>query len=228
VSGQRKYLERATANYSKQLQALRPGTDDVGVIEYLRQHAITYAISEKYRLGYVGTPLAGDEQFTGALAIPYLSRAGVVSIKFRLLTGDAKFLYHEGTKGRLYNTEAYFKTDNAIGITEGEIDAIVATEVVGLPSIGVPGATTWNAMSDIWGPVFSDNYEHVIIFADGDPVNELTGLRAGAEFAKDVRRTLGWRAQIVWCPEGEDVSSMVFSGRADELKERVRKLESEL
>jgi hypothetical protein len=190
------------------------------VIGYLRSHAVTFALATSYQLGYVGQPLQGDEGFTGALSIPYLSRAGVTSIKFRRLRDEGpKFLYHIGQKQRLYNSLAYFAADGVIGITEGEIDAIVATEVIGIPSIGIPGAETWKENADVWGPVFRD-FGTVIMFADGDPVNPKTGARPGRELAKRISATVGWRVHIVECPEGEDVSSMAASGRAGELRER--------
>lgn len=178
-------------------------------------------MAAKYRLGVVSQPLPGDEDYAGALSIPYLTRNGVASVKFRML-GDRKpkYLYHSGTKPRLYNPAAYFDADAVIGLAEGEIDAIVATEVIGLPTMGIPGVDTWKAQAAIWKPVFQD-FESVILLADGDPVNEKTGLRPGRELGKAVKESLGYRARIVEMPEGEDVSSMVASGRADEIKRRV-------
>jgi len=187
----------------------------------LRDHGITFDIAVKYRLGYVGRPLAGDEGFAGALAIPYLSPAGVTSIKFRMLNGDGpKCLHHTGTRARLYNVNSYFAAEDAIGITEGETDAIVATEILGLPSIGIPGAEAWNPRNaEIWKPVFKD-FSRVIVLADGDPPNERTGLRPGRELAKRITESLTWRVRVVECPEGFDVSSMVAAGRGEELRRR--------
>jgi hypothetical protein len=199
------------------------------VTGYLRSHAVypapgddAYRLVRNYRLGYVGRPLQGDEAYTGALAIPYLTPTGVASIKFRMLgNGDgAKCLHHTGQKPRLYNTLAYFAADDVIGITEGEIDALIATELLGLPSVGIPGAEMWKGENaDMWGPVFRD-FQRVIVLADGDAINPATGLRPGRELAKRIVETLGWRVTVVECPEGEDVSSMAAVGRLEELRQR--------
>ena len=199
---------RATETYEKQI---RRRSVSAGAQAYLTEHGIgEYAVARKYRLGYVAEPLQGDKSFAGRLAIPYLSKSGPVSIKFRRL-GDsgAKFLYHTGQKHRLYNSAAYYDADTTIGICEGEIDAIVATERLGVPTMGIPGAGAWQEKADIWSPVFKD-FRRVWIFADGD--------EPGTNLANDIASSLGWRARIVQCAAGEDVGSMVAAGRADELR----------
>jgi hypothetical protein len=136
----KRYLDKASKEYASQLTELRPGNDPSGGISYLSSHSINFTIASKYQLGYVGKPLPGDERFAGRLAIPYITPAGVVSIKFRSLSaGGAKYIYHSGQKNHLYNTKAYFDAGIAIGISEGEMDAISATEHLGLPTLGVPG-----------------------------------------------------------------------------------------
>lgn len=218
LSGRKGYLEKASKTYASQLTSLKPDADSDGVIGYFRSHGVTFLTAAKYRLGYVGAPLVGDEQFRGSIAIPYLTPSGVSSIKFRRLADDGpKYLYHTGTKPRLYNTIAYFAADDTIGITEGEIDAIVATERLGLPSIGVPGAEMWQENAAVWAPAFKD-FSTVIMLADGDPENTKTGLRPGRELGKRIAESLGWRVRVVECPEGEDVSSMVAAGRGEELR----------
>jgi DNA primase len=159
----------------------------------------------------VAEPLPGDEQFTGMLTIPYLTRAGTCGIKFRNLAGKPKFLHHAGQKARLYNAGAYFTADDTIGVAEGEIDAITASEHLGVPTIGIPGAEGWRA--DIWGPLFKD-FRRVIVFADGDD--------AGRRAAARITETVGWRALTVQCPDGEDISSMIAAGRAGELLARIQ------
>lgn len=144
------------------------------------------------------------------LAIPYLSRAGTVAIKFRRL-GDTgpKYGQHHGQKNRLYNAPAYFQAGESIGLCEGEIDAIVATERLDIPTMGIPGADSWSKMSAVWGPVFKD-FRTVFVFADGDD--------PGKRLAGDVAESLGWRARIVTCDPEEDVASMVAAGNKDKLR----------
>jgi DNA primase len=203
--GQKKYLEQACQTYAEQLEKIRPDNDQNGVIGYLREHAVTFATATKYRLGYVGEPLAGDDRFRNMLAIPYLTPSGVVALKFRSFNeSGSKYAQHHGQKTRLFNSPVYFSAGDTLGISEGEIDAIAATEYV-IHTVGVPGATNW---SKLWNPLFKD-FSLVLIFADGDD--------AGKSFAARATEEIGWRARVVQCPEGEDVASMCATGRASEL-----------
>jgi hypothetical protein len=187
-----------------------------GVIDYLRSHALGYQVAKKYKIGCVINPEPGDERFYNSLSIPYLTRHGPRAIKYRMLTGKQKFDARAGQAPRLYNTVACFSGLDYIGIAEGEIDAIVATEKLGIPTLGVPGTEMWNGNKHVWKPLFKD-FETVFVFADGDPENEITGLRPGAELAKNIADTIGMRVRIIQCPEGWDVSSMVAAGKAQEL-----------
>jgi DNA primase len=172
----------------------------------LRNHAIDFATSIKYMLGYVAEPLPGDERFQGMLSIPYLTPAGVRAIKFRSLsTEGAKYNQHNGQKGRLYNAPAYFEAGTEIGISEGEMDAIAASEHLNVPTLGVPGTQGWKSA---WRHVLED-FTMVYIFGDGD--------QPGRAFADEMAELVGWRARIIQCPEGEDVSSMAAKGREGEL-----------
>jgi len=218
LNSHERYLERASQRYHRALLNPEDPGELLGVKDYLTEHAIfSAAIIAAYRLGAVVRPMPGDERFAGMMAIPYLTRNGVKALKFRNLGGHPKYAQRTGQSVRLYNTAAYFAADGVIGIAEGEVDAIVATERLGIPTIGVPGAEMWKAHRDIWLPAFR-NFQRVLMFTDGDAINEKTGLRPGEELGKAVAESLGWRVRIIDCPEGEDVSSMVAAGRGDELK----------
>lgn len=189
----------------------------------MTEHAIgEWRIAERYQLGYVAEALPGDERFTGMLSIPYLVTSGgppaVAAMKYRNLTGKGpKYNAPHGQKPRLYNTGAFFAADSIVGVAEGEIDAIVATERLGVPTFGVPGVETFSKMADIWAPIFKD-FLHVIIFGDGD--------EAGKRLADTVAEAVGWRARVVMCPDGEDVASMVHAGRADEVRQKCQLAEA--
>jgi hypothetical protein len=191
-----------------------------------------WQILSTYQLGYVTAPLQGDERFAGMLSIPYLTPAGVRSLKFRRLSGNgAKYAQPEGQKARLYNTAAYFAAVDVIGICEGEIDAIAATERLGVPCVGVPGVDHWQANAPYWTPVFKD-FGKVLVFSDGDPemcqcsprceAECVKPVRPGEQLAKRIAQTLGWRAQIIYCPEGQDVASMIALGEAAKLTDQIR------
>jgi hypothetical protein len=184
-------------------------------------------IRDQYRLGAVFDPLPGDERFSGMMSIPYLTRGGVKAIKFRNIGGKgSKYAQHPGQAVRLYNVAAFFAAGEQIGIAEGEIDAIVATERLGIPTIGVPGTEMWTAHKAIWAPIFK-NFQTVYVFTDGDPVDPKTGRRPGEDLGAAIAESLKWRARIVASPEGEDVGSMVAAGRAQELLSKLQKDDDE-
>jgi DNA primase len=198
---QRRSLARASKAYHEQLMSLSASDPD-GVIAYLRSRNLSYAVAQKYMLGVVQEPLNGDERFLGRLAIPYLSPAGCVGMTYRAINDDTpKYLRPHGQKTRLYNADAYFHATDAIGVAEGELDALCATEFLGVPTLGVPGASNWRSE---WDHLFRD-FSTVFIWQDGD--------EAGMAFGALVADKVGWRARIVQCEPGEDVNSMIVAGK---------------
>ena len=138
---------------------------------YLANHGLfdpanpSAKIVQKYQLGVVVNPMPGDERFEGWLSIPYLTRRGVKALRFRNLKDDGpKIGQVKGQSVRLYNPEALFGTHLEIGIAEGEIDAVAASECLGLPSVGIAGAKQWVAHHRMWAPLFKD-FERVYISA---------------------------------------------------------------
>ena len=237
MTGQSRYLEKAAREYHSQfLDPVNAGSAAVeSGAHYLTRHGIgSVDIVRKYKLGLVIQPIEeGDERFKGMLAIPYLTRNGVKAIRYRNL-GDSKpkFAQPEGQPARLYNSAAYFADSEVIGLSEGEIDAIAATERLGVPTMGIPGATQWTGKSHVWVHIFKD-YQLVIMFSDGDPEQVITDdaghevrrFRPGRELARTVGESLKWRLKTIEMPEGEDVSSMVAAGRIDEI--HIPRIESE-
>lgn len=212
-------LTTRALEYAKQLQQ---GTGQAGhrmTINYLKAHGINQAIAEKYQLGFVGTPMdAEDRRFVNSLAIPYLTRAGVVSIKYRCVLDHnhrefdhQKYQQYHGQRTRFYNAEAFFTADETIGISEGEIDAIAATEHLGIPTLGIPGASQWQSNAKVWRLTLKD-YSTIVVFADGDT--------AGLDCARTVATDLGSRAKLVKCDSDEDVASSIVKGQAMNLKSR--------
>jgi hypothetical protein len=136
--------------------------------------------------------------------------------------GHAKVGQPYGQMPRVFNPEAFFAATNTIGIAEGEIDAIVATEMLRVPTVAIPGVDHWKANRKIWRRLFED-YEKVIIFADNDKPNAQFPENGGPGVAlgKWIRDDLpGDQGLLVRCDPGEDVSSMVAAGKARILRER--------
>jgi len=223
VDRRERYLERASRRYRDQFLS-RENASHWAVSAgktYLTNHGLfdpahpSARIVQKYCLGVVVNPAPGDERFEGWLSIPYLTRRGVKAMRFRNLKDDggAKYGQAKGQPTRLYNPEALFGTHLEIGIAEGEIDALAATEGLGLPTVGIPGATQWTAHQRMWAPLFKD-FERVFILRDGD--------QAGQDLADAITETLKLKARVINMPDEEDVSSMLVQGRAAELTKQFK------
>lgn len=179
--------------------------------------------ARRFQLGVVDEPAPGDERFTGRLCIPYLTRAGVLGLKFRCiaLASDPehsckaakhpKYDQPHGQPQRLYNTAACFSVGDVLGVCEGELDAITATEHLGIPAIGVPGATQWKNDGWHWQLALRD-FGTVVIFGDGD--------EPGKNLATQIAADAGSATRVVICPDGHDINSMVVAGRGDELRRK--------
>ena len=179
---------------------------------YLRDRGISEATANALALGVVVDPEPGHELMVGRLAIPYITRSGIVDMKFRCLQhedckneGCVKYLCLTGSQPHLYNVNAFFVDSPVIGLTEGEFDAGVSHYEVGIPSVGCPGAQAWQ-------PHFARcfvGYETIILFADGDT--------AGREFAKRVVEDLP-PLTVVNLPEKQDVTTVFLSEGAEGLR----------
>ena len=177
--------------------------------EYLVERGITMEAAEKARLGVVLDPLTGHEQYVNRLAIPYLTKSGVVDIRFRSLGHEEpRYMGLTGASTHLYNVGAFFRASTYICICEGEIDTITLDYVCNIPAVGVPGVNNWKKH---YTRLLSD-FEKVFLFADGD--------NAGTEFAKSLSRELS-SLVIIQAPEGEDVNSMYRVHGADYFKEKI-------
>lgn len=179
--------------------------------DYLKQRGITGQMAQQFRLGYVETPAPGHEQYRGKLSIPYLTRAGVSTIRFRAIDGSKpKYLSLPGDTPRLYNPEALFDTLPYICICEGELDAITMHAACGIPAVGIPGASAWR---DYFAPAFN-GYTQVFIAADTDDDG------AGMKFAEKVSKAIR-NALITPMPDGHDVNSYFLAAGAAGVRERL-------
>lgn len=173
------------------------------VLSYLDDRGIEKDAAAGYLLGYVADPDPMHEPFRGRLSIPFITPTGVVYMRFRCLEdhdcreeGHGKYEGPAKSETHLYNVQALHDADTAIGITEGELDALVATGAE-FPSVGVPGANNWKPF---YYRLF-DDFERVVILGDGD--------KAGRDFtAKLADNIPGGEAKLM--PEGYDVNSYIL------------------
>lgn len=190
-------------------QAVQAYEQNLPVVEaYLEGRGIPAAVARTCRLGYVSsaTPGLGDDEYVGRLAIPYITPSGVVDVRYRVVQGNGpKYLSRPGTPARMYGVSNLFTAGRYVGVCEGELDAVVATHLAGVPSVGVPGASNWQKHY----PLLFEGFERVYVFADGD--------QAGRDFAKKVAATIE-QAIIVQMPDGKDVSDVVSEQGPGSLK----------
>ncbi|MEU8086367.1 toprim domain-containing protein [Micromonospora sp. NPDC049101] len=217
-------------------------------VEYLKSRALSGASGQSFRLGYVANPLPGHEQYTGMLCVPYITRSGVVTLRFRALPDpnpehdpsdpeSAEYLPIMGPKyksvpgemPRLYNTPDLDRREPFVCITEGEFDAMIAHQA-GLPAVAIPGVNGW---SDWWGRCFK-GYEAVYILSDNDPLKkkvncrpcadeglqECKGHNVGAESAEKLAAKIT-NARVVMMPPGHDVNSFVKAEGPDALVAKI-------
>lgn len=177
--------------------------------DYLAERGITLEVAKRVGLGVVLDPITGHEQYENRLSIPYITRSGVVDIRFRSLDSqEPKYMGLAGASTHLFNTKAFFKASSFICICEGEIDTITLDYVCNIPSVGVPGVNNWKKH---YTKLLAD-FDKVFMFADGD--------NAGHEFSKSLTKELG-NVITVQMPEGEDVNSMYLKHGAEYFQQKI-------
>lgn len=204
---QRKLLDLATETYASKLDLAMP---------YLEARGIDRASALTRGLGVVVDPVVGHQAFTGRLSIPYITQAGTVNMTFRCMrdhdcktidSSHKKYLKPKGLDTTLYGVADMFKDTLDICLTEGELDAIVLSELVGLPSIGNPGAENWKPW---WTDLLRD-FRRIFVFCDGDV--------SGKDMGERVQRELGMAVVLIHLPDGEDVNSLYLKKGAQFMRE---------
>jgi hypothetical protein len=209
-ASQRSTLDRAAATYAADVHL---------AAEFLAARGITEAAARSSLLGVVSEPVTYEhKRFRGRLSIPFVTPAGVVQMRFRCLEdhdcrdeGHGKYDSPGGLPTRLYNVAALHSDGNTVGITEGELDAVVATHVLGLPSVGVPGIKNWKPH---FARCFAD-YEEVLVFADHDE-DEEKGLKHARRAVKEIPG-----ARLVLPPLGLDLTEWVVRDGAEAVRDAV-------
>ena len=191
---QRSLLESQTSQYQSNLYV---------AAEYLEGRGITEDTAVSARLGVVDEPIHGDNDAAyNRLSIPYITRSGVVDLRYRCIRGHAcgevgcaKYLGRPGQTLRIFGVEALLSAGDTIGITEGELDTLILRQL-GYPSIGLPGAESWKRH---WHRLLED-FSRIVVFGDGDS--------AGHRFIRKLMDEFPQSVEGVQLPEGEDVNSM--------------------
>jgi DNA primase len=199
-ASQKELLGRAAERYAASISLAE---------DYLRSRGIPMEIARLARLGVVAEPEVGHEQYQGRLAIPYVTKTGVVDIRFRSLNPavEPKYMGLTGAETKMYNVTDVERAGDFIGVCEGELDTLTMSACVGIPCVGVPGANSWKKH---YTRLLAD-FERVFVFADGD--------QPGKEFASSLARELP--VTVVQFPDGEDVNSFYISNGAEAIRAKI-------
>lgn len=175
--------------------------------DYLRSRGIPLEVARLARLGVVEHPEVGHELFRGRLSIPYITKSGVVDLRFRSLNPavEPKYMGMTGAETKMYNVLDVDRAGDSICVCEGELDTLTISSMVGWACVGVPGANSWKKH---YTRLLAD-FERVFVFADGD--------QAGTDFARSLARELP--VTIIQMPDGEDVNSAFVKHGANYITE---------
>ena len=197
---QKELLDKAAAKYAANIYQAE---------DYLASRGITREVARLARFGVVGEPEVGHEAFQGRLSIPYITKSGVVDLRFRSLNPavEPKYMGLTGAETKMYNVLDIDKAGDWIGVCEGELDTITLSICVGIPCVGVPGANSWKKH---YTRLLAD-FERIFVFADGD--------QPGKEFANSLSRELP--VTVVQMPDEEDVNSVYVKYGSQYIRERM-------
>ena len=178
--------------------------------DYLKSRGIPMETARLARLGVVAEAEVGHEAYQGRLSIPYITKTGVVDLRFRSLNPavEPKYMGLTGAETKMYNVLDIERAGDYIGVCEGELDALTMSSCVGIPCIGVPGSNRWKKH---YTRLLAD-FERVYVFADGD--------QSGKEFATSLARELP--VTIVQFPDAEDVNSFYIANGAEAIREKIQ------
>jgi len=198
----------AAIQYNKDLSA--------EAIKFLADRGISKEVADQYLLGTIVLPVAGHENYKGWLSIPYLTVMGhCVGFKFRrLVEGKPKYGAPLGQKGHLYNVSDIILSSEYIAVCEGELDTIIASAILGVPAVGVPGVQAWKAH---FNRMFT-GYGGVYVIGDNDLKDD--GTNPGAEFSRMVAQEIG-NATIVSLPAGMDLNDLYLAKGIEETKRTI-------
>jgi len=178
------------------------------VADFISDRGLTPADAAYARIGYVGDPMPGHEQYKGRLVIPYITGDDTVrDLRFRALNDiGPKYLSLPNTKPRLYNSRCLVDGPETVVVCEGELDALIVRSTCGMAAVGIPGANHFTG-NPHWATLLN-GVPKVIIATDGDDA----GRKLGREIAKAVRTS-----RTVPMPDGMDVNDYLLQRGSEEL-----------
>ena len=206
---QSKLLLEAAQRYA---QAISPEA-----LAVLAERGISEEVAARFQLGTITDPINGHEMYQGWISIPYITAMGhCVGFKFRRVDeGKPKYGGPTGQKSHLYNVSDITLARPYIVVTEGELDCIIVSGVLGIPSVGVPGVQAWK-------PHFTKlftGYDTVYVAGDNDipkinPLDPDEEINPGQQFSKRVASEI-LNSVIVTLPPGMDINDHYLAHGAE-------------
>ena len=185
-------------------------------VKFLADRGISKEIADRHMLGTLVDPIPEHSNHKGWLSIPYITVLGhCVGFKFRRLDdGKPKYGSPTGQKSHLYNVSDLILSSEYIAICEGELDTIIASSVLGIPAVGVPGVAAWKPH---FVKMFT-GYGQVFIIGDNDIKED--GSNPGAEFSRRVASEI-INSTIVSLPPGLDLNDLYLAKGIEEAKRTI-------
>ena len=162
---------------------------------------------DSFRLGFVETPLTGDDMFRGMVSIPFLTKTGPVAIQYRAVVDKEPRFLSKGSTKRLFNPSVLLSPHRTVYICEGPVDTLTVS-CLGLPAVGVPGVSQW---SGVFARAFRNR--KVVVLADGDDNGQ--GEQMATRILGDVEE-----CDIILF-DGEDVNSFWLKHGEKELRKKL-------
>lgn len=207
--GLRRSLEETARRYNRNV---------VAAASYLEGRGLGPQVADSFLLGTVSDPAVGHERFVGMLSIPYVTPVGVTGFKFRRMdtSPGPKYDSPAGQRAHLFNARSLAAGGAVALVCEGELDAIAAQGAFSVPSVGVPGVSTW-AGNPHWARCFSD-FDRVVVVADHDAKED--GSDPGLKHANRVLKDISG-AVLVTPPPGLDLTDWILEYGVDAVAERL-------
>jgi len=186
---------------------------DQATKEYLAGRGFDDKIAREFLLGTVPVDCASEHsQYIGWLSIPYQVVYGVTAWKFRRLDDvGPRYMAPANQPSKLFNARAVLANSDVIAICEGELDTVVASQIV--PAVGVAGVNHWK---EHFGRLFI-GHKRVLIVGDNDVKQD--GSNPGQEFARRVAEDVP-HAEVIVLPPNEDINSIALKEGKNGLRRR--------
>jgi DNA primase len=186
---------------------------DQATKDYLAGRGFSARIAADFLLGTVPADCdSAHSQYVGWLSIPYQVVYGVVAWKFRRLDDDGpRYMAPANQPSKLFNARAVLDNSDTIAVCEGELDTIVASQVI--PAVGIAGVNHWK---EHFGRLFV-GHKRVLIIGDNDIKQD--GSNPGQEFARRVAEDIP-HAEVIVLPPNEDINSIALKEGLSGLRRR--------